>query len=628
MIQGESSGLRRVPLGTVSAFPAFPAPVEVEGHHYFLVRSDDGFTLLSRVCPHKGGRVGYGDDTAFECPQHGWRFDTSTGACLNAPNRSLASHSVEVRDGELFAVLRQRPRAATRRVEAPEGLSFHLHAHACLEIDYRGFSLLTDPWLAGPAFFGSWAQYPPPQVDAATLEPDAIWISHEHSDHFHEQTLRLFPRDVPVYVPDFPNERLPVRLARLGFTDVRPLPFGERREIAPTIALTCFEPASLWNDAIVLVEIDGFRYLNLNDAGVNHRIAAVVAPVDLISSTFSPGASGFPLTWRHIDERRQVEIMERSRRGSLEMLRQAAHVYHASAVLPFASFFALWHPQHRRFLGLQRRNSPADVVDAFADLDVEVVDLVPGESWEPATGGRTPRPGRDQLFRRGEVIRWAKQHFDAAAFDAAYPPDGRLDAADVDAHLLRLNEVPDIAFCENVSVLLRGIGSSEKPDVEVAFEVLDGRLRIVAPPPAAPEVTIELPVAVLARIVHDDVSWDEAFIGYWCSCERSPDVYHANFWRLLQAPYYRRRPALAAPTGPAEIGADSAILSVLDAHGEPADRLLRRYGLYCVGCQHAPSETIRHAAEKHGLDRSQLERLLDELRLVGATARDGEPATV
>src|SRR5207245_7940825 len=259
--------------------------------------------------------------------------------------------------------------------------ALQLPAHACLEIRYRGFTLLTDPWLAGPAFFGSWALYPPPRVDPTKLRPDAIWISHEHSDHFHPQTLASFDRSIPVYLPDYPNRRLPARLAELGFAEVHPMPFGETVALAADLTLTCFEPASLWSDTILLVEADGFRYLNLNDAGVNHKIAQLVAPVDLISSSFSPGASGYPATWRHLDREQKIAIMERSRQGSLDMLRDAVHAYGARYLLPFASFFTLWHPDHRTYLELFRKNSPADVAAFFAEADVAVIDLLPGEVW-------------------------------------------------------------------------------------------------------------------------------------------------------------------------------------------------------------------------------------------------------
>ena len=59
---------------------------------------------------------------------------------------------------------------------------------------------------------GAWTHYPPPVVDLGELHPDAILITHEHSDQFPEPTLSFIERSTPVYVPDFPNRRMVLRL--------------------------------------------------------------------------------------------------------------------------------------------------------------------------------------------------------------------------------------------------------------------------------------------------------------------------------------------------------------------------------------------------------------------------------
>src|SRR4029077_1204801 len=104
----------------------------------------------------------YDEGSRFECPPHGWRFDRVTGRCLNAPSRALSAIPAYVEDDELYADLPGEARLdrVVARGGTSVGLGVQLHAHACLEISYEGFTLVTDPWLDGPAFLGSWAQYP------------------------------------------------------------------------------------------------------------------------------------------------------------------------------------------------------------------------------------------------------------------------------------------------------------------------------------------------------------------------------------------------------------------------------------------------------------------------------------
>ena len=89
-------------LGPADSFHRFPAVIGEGLRTYFLLKQENGFILLSNICPHERGSV-YDKGTCFECPLHGWQFDRRTGRCLNEPDRSLTAFPVVVEDGVLFA---------------------------------------------------------------------------------------------------------------------------------------------------------------------------------------------------------------------------------------------------------------------------------------------------------------------------------------------------------------------------------------------------------------------------------------------------------------------------------------------------------------------------------------------
>jgi CMP-N-acetylneuraminate monooxygenase len=596
----------RLRIGRPDEFSRFPAVVTEGSRTYFLVRQPSGFALLSNVCPHQGGAV-YDKGTCFECPLHGWQFDRLSGRCLNAPSRSLALIPVvEDEDGVLFADL-PRPahvdRVAHGARTAKAGLTIALHAHACLEISYEGFTLLTDPWLDGPAFLGAWAASPAPDSDGSNLRPDAILITHEHSDHFHEPTLRHFDRRTPVFVPDFPNERLPRRLAALGFTDVHRVRFGERTRLRRNWTVTAFEPASYWNDAFVLVDVEGFRIFDINDAGVNARIAKMAGPVDVLAVQFSAGASGYPWTWAHLSDEEKVEISRKACEGKLQLIREATTLYGASAVLPFASHFALWHPTHLHYASLMKRNTLADVTATLADTAVDVIDLLPGDTWD-VSKGIIRRAAADEVRMKADA---------ASECPSAIPTSEALTRDELAAYLHRLNEVPEIAFCEDVVVRLQAESASNPAvSIDVSFAVTSGHLILLDTMAETPNLRITMPLAIATAVVRQELSWDEAFIGYWCRFDRRPNVYHSGFWRLFQAPYYKR-PLDVRESAPRPIAPASTVAEVLEAHGDRADRILRRYGLYCLGCQHSTAESLEMAARQHGLEPKRCDLLIKEL---------------
>jgi CMP-N-acetylneuraminate monooxygenase len=598
-----------------------PRPVDVGGHRYFLVGDARVPRLLSSVCPHQGGTVAI-TETCFECPQHGWKFDLQSGECLSGPSAHLTEIPMAVRDGRLWAAIPAAtmltPASRPRRAEWPADFMIRLVGHACLEIRSAGFTLLTDPWLVGPAFLGAWVTYPSPTIDPATLRPDAIWISHEHSDHFHKPTLKAFDRGTAIYVPDFPNGRLVRELRSMGFTRVQAMRFGEPYDVGPGVRITCFEPPGLWNDAIVLMDVGGVRILNINDAGVNHRIASLVGPVDILTSSFSP-ATSYPFAWNHLSPEERAPIIDRASAGMLRMLHQAVKRYQPEYLVPFASHFTLWHPSHRAYVDAYRRNTLDDVVRVFRASPVEVIDMLPGGWWEPASGTIEHGPDRTDLYDPERMRRWLDETFDQAVFDAHHPAPGALDREEVEAYFHRLNDVPDIVFCEDLTVTVEGREADQAaiPPINVSFEIRSGRLSTLRQRPVEPNLVIQVPLNVLRHLIRDQASWDEAHIGFWCQFSRTPDVYSAGFWRLLQAPYFLR-PTAGAPAAalPQSIAVDVSVSELIERFGEPAERVLGRYGLHCAGCPHAPAESVTLAAHRHGVGPASTERLIRELNVV------------
>jgi len=173
--------------------------------------------------------------------------------------------------------------------------------------------------------------------------------------------------------------------------------------------------------------------------------------------------------------------------------------------------------------------------------------------------------------------------------------------------------VPEIVFCEDVTVNVQIVdGPKHKPRFTVPLTVAKGRLQVADHAAAYPNLLIAVPGNILKTIVAENLSWDEACIGYWCRFDRSPDIYHAGFWRLLQAPYYRR-PVDPPPADRGRITANTVVADLLETHGDNADRILRRHGFYCVGCHHSTHDTLAHGAKHHAIEAIQLERLVQEL---------------
>ncbi|REF37998.1 Rieske 2Fe-2S domain-containing protein [Thermasporomyces composti] len=91
--------------------------------------------------------------------------------------------------------------------------------HAGLFIESKGGTILCDPWV-NPAYFASWFPFPDnSQLDwAAYREPDYLYVSHLHRDHYDPDFLRDgVSHDTTVLLPDYRTPDLENALRALGF---------------------------------------------------------------------------------------------------------------------------------------------------------------------------------------------------------------------------------------------------------------------------------------------------------------------------------------------------------------------------------------------------------------------------
>ena len=394
------------------------------------------------------------------------------------------------------------------------------------------------------------------------------------------------------------------------------MPFGQPIEIAPNFIITTYEPASMWNDAQVLIEIEDFRILNINDSGINHRISREIGQVDLIASAFGPGASGYPLTWQHISDSRKIEIMNTAKKATLDMLVQVTKIYSAKYFLPFAGHFILGHPKHINYMDLMRKNTVDDVINYFKDENCEVIDLLAGDYWI-ANEAKMVKVNRERetIYNLDVIKSYINDSFNEAEFNKYYPSKQQYEYEKevVFSYFENLNNVPEMRFCEDLTMNIYPDFSDE---YAFSFEIKDGKLKVSDFIIGKANLTMKLPSEILMYICVHNESWDEATIGYWCEFSRNPDVYHAEFWRILQTPYYLKNPNIMLGKNlSSKINKDSNIAEVLELLKDNGSKIIGRYGLYCISCNKATMESIEVACKMHGIDNKNMLRMISELNI-------------
>jgi hypothetical protein len=161
-------------------------------------------------------------------------------------------------------------------------LGFETVGNATLIVHDGSPVLATDPWLGGPAYFGSWglSHRIPAEQAASIASAPWIWFSHGHPDHLNPDSLPSF-RTKRILLANHVGQRIASDLRGGGFT-VTVLKDNEWFRLSDRIRVMCL--ADYNQDSILLVDVGGRLVVNLNDStekGWGSLIRSIVRQFDV-----------------------------------------------------------------------------------------------------------------------------------------------------------------------------------------------------------------------------------------------------------------------------------------------------------------------------------------------------------
>lgn len=520
-----------------------PAPGEIRvDDEVIVVRCADGVVRgAANRCRHQAGRFPCAAAGPLTCPRHGWVLDPLTMRYLN-PVGGLTQPELGVHarpDGgvELVAPERRRPweddARAAARLETGE-LTVTYLTHACAEVRCGDHTIVTDPWLEGPAFTRGWwlAHRPPPDWPDRLARADVVYLSHNHSDHLHLSTLARLARENPrvtVVVPDLPGRSCAALARRAGLQDVVSLAPGTWMALDGDTRLTILADGAGRQDSALLIDHRG--HLVLDTVDCSDPNGGVLPPhVDVLLAPFAGGASGYPLCWP--EQYAEAEIQRRlalARRSLATRAVDLAAATTASVFVPFAGSFVEAHPADA---ALRRRNTK----NRAEDVGRAVTAAVPGtRAWVPmpgacldvATGACTT--GADPTVPTAERAREFERFLPPIAASARFAPLDDLEGID---HYRRW-----LGYEGDLVLHVRETDES-LTEVHREFHLDFGRgvVRGGAPPGVGTGRRLRMTVRrdAFRHVLRHGLGWEEVAIGLQARWARDPDAYEMDFWDHVQ----------------------------------------------------------------------------------------------
>ena len=263
-------------------------------------------------------------------------------------------------------------------------MQFKIHAHACLEVITSDVSLICDPWLLGSAYWRSWWNYPPVKSDILqTINPDYIYLTHLHWDHFHGPTLKKLGTEKTIIIPKTPELRLLKDLQNLGFKNIIELEHSESIQLGKNLRITSYQFWPLLTDSALIIEAEDQVIFNSNDAKIMglplKQILNRHPKIDFVLRSHSSANS--KVCFDIIDQDRSEIELDNIERYSQDFANFAKAVG-AKYAIPFASNQCCLHPETIKYNIYN--NYAHKVRDYFQANNIkkpQCVAMAPGDSW-------------------------------------------------------------------------------------------------------------------------------------------------------------------------------------------------------------------------------------------------------
>lgn len=561
--------------------------------------------VLRDKCAHMGNKLSV-TKSGFICPSHNWTYNFS-GLNDIEENPGLEEIPFHITKSELIIETFVSEYIFSQKTSKLLGNeTLELLAHACFLLSTENTNIYFDPWIKGNTYWGSWGHFPKNEIDYSKLKDAThVVITHPHPDHFHPESMELFKRDVEILVPPFPSQILPRVLARMGFENVREVEWETSVELSSQVELAFMRPTTVWEDSAVAVRVADWLWLNQNDSGAPLKDELLPQGIDLLTTSFDAGASGYPLTWEMSDQRK-INIISNAKKQILNSIEMRCAQTKAKHFAPFAGWWRHSFIEHQELAELLDHTTLEDIEKVLQETETKFIPTIPSSKINLSSMRHT--------FE--EDVK-AKLRLPHETNPAGLSSSQRLSDAMLkklfSGKLRKLSEMSAATDCESLNFIVTVEDLGWETRMQFGHKANKANLNIYA--------TISRSVAELIACGDETVTWNHIDIAYLARWKRDPDIYPVKFMRLLQLGYVVE---LATDKQLSRLDIENvAVAEFIEANPEMSRKVLNRAGLPCAACQNVNSESLGQVFEIHKIGNQQRAVVKAELAaLLGAKSNN------
>jgi CMP-N-acetylneuraminate monooxygenase len=493
-------------------------------HHFIKLNSNRHIEyVIDKTCDHAGGRLILKKDKAV-CPMHGWHLDmerliyNDSHICKQPSDFKFIDQEKIVLEDTL-----QHLKNPFFKADKKGKVSMRWLNHAAILIECNGVSLVTDPWLFGPAFMTGWWLDEPSTEDAVSLikAADYIYLSHNHPDHLHPETLSLIAKDKPIIVADFHTKSTEKYIRALGFKNIIALGFNEIHEIGRGFQISVLKSGDFRDDSGLYVNANNNQILLTVDCNF---LNAHTLPkgIDLLLTSFASGATGFPLCYKNYSPEDKRKIQLRNIRSTKAKVVNYIKATEPKYYLPYAGMFKEYSKRDAYIKEHNEKNRVQDYKSIAESMGVEFV--LPNKLYYLRfdEGKLTHQPIDVQLMKVDDTDYYIETYKKEYIYSGEkiidylkasnYFGDQIVQIIPTDDSYNSI--VNDIVYADFKQQMFEVI-----PEEEIVDQ-LDG-LRVMK---------LYIRAEIMACVVENKLPWEDFSIGFQMRVERYPNTYESDLW--------------------------------------------------------------------------------------------------
>lgn len=502
-----------------------------QNEDFIFFRNNDRVLIYDRVCDHNNGRLSVKGETAF-CPLHNWELDVKNGKYLNAncSKLPLASINENELDSPYISIEKVSKRFIKQNFDLEKNVEITFLNHACLHFNIDNkIKFATDPWVIGPAFCNGWwlKHKSPENVFDILNDCDFIYISHNHPDHLHYESLKKVRKNMPIITADFNSDSTKSLLKQYGFVNIEAMDFTSKLiNVDEQISLAVLKSGDFRDDSGLLLEIGSFSCLLTVDS--NFLNFGKLPKVDMLCSSFAGGASGFPLCFDNYSEREKKIVVLRNKGAIMATNFNNIDLCKPKYFMPYAGFFTEDASRDQYIKENNVKNSIQDYRIRCEDKYVKLLDVEKCQVFtfmgNKLINERVSLSNRyeelPQSFYLEKFNNISKEKFENLVYtyfkNSNFKDNLILDLSSTNDDFSKVFERFIINFSKEITV--NSLSENELED-KVYCENKTHRY-----------LQIKVRRGELYNLMKHGKPWEDLSIGFQCRIYREPNIYNSDFW--------------------------------------------------------------------------------------------------